>query len=197
MFSSNPFLQNRTPEKKSSKVLNYFQIFGLLAAVFVLLYFFVITPSEVDGPSMEPTLHHEEILFTNRIMQFLGGKDSFIGDYSQGDIIIFHSEELGKDIVKRVIGVGGDQVRITHGAVEVNDELIVEEYLTEGTPTNGGSFAPEGKKLIVPEGSFFVLGDNRNQSKDSRSTDIGFLKREEIKGKSIVRIWPITAFRFL
>ena len=145
---------------------------------------FLFRPFEVKGESMYPNLHDSEYLITNVIAQRLG-------DPQIGDIIVFKApNEPDKDFIKRVIGVEGDSVSINEGLVYLNDEKLDESaYLDSSVRTYGGSFLKEGDSITVPPGYFFVLGDNRSYSSDSR--EWGFVPKENIIGNSIFIYWPV------
>lgn len=153
----------------------------LESAVIILMLFFslMFRPAAVIGDSMLPS--------------FSGGDrvacvHSFSG-YERGDVIIIsHATRMDESIIKRVIAVGGDTVDIDFykGTVSVNGQELDEPYV--GTPTN---LSYDIKfPLTVPEGKLFVLGDNRNDSLDSRSTDIGFINENKVLGKVVFRFYP-------
>lgn len=135
----------------------------------LLIRNFVFGFAHVDGVSMAPTFHNTQIVLIDKI-------SPLFTDYKHGDIVVFFSHDKeNNDYVKRVVGVPNDHVVIKDNKVYVNDEQIDENYLAKGTST-------EGKiDLVVPKGQYFVLGDNRTISKDSRF--IGTIEREDIKGR--------------
>lgn len=143
-----------------------------------LLFGFAI----VDGQSMYPTLSSSDRILILKI-PYIAKNPSI------GDIIIFNppKEEEGRELfIKRVIAKAGDTFKIMEGHLYVNDTLVSEAYI------NKGAFTDRGYRLIegtVPEDTVFVLGDNRNDSNDSRS--FGFVDAKHIKGKALLRIWPI------
>lgn len=170
-------------ESKSVKdsIIEWVKVFGLaIILAFVITLF--IKPTLVRGDSMIPTLHENDYLIINRI----GYK---IGQPKDGDVIVFKSDleqidGTNKDLVKRVIGVEGDEVLITDGNVYVNGEQLEETYLQEGTYTEGEI------DLVVPEGKLFVLGDNREVSLDSRYEKVGLVDVSDVEGKVFVRLYP-------
>jgi signal peptidase I len=128
----------------------------------------------VDGTSMVPTLQDGEFVLVNKLSYKFGEVD-------RGDIIVFHFPvNPEEDLIKRVIGLPGDQVKVHDGKVFVNDIQLNETYIA-AAPT----YASE---TLVPEGNYFVLGDNRNNSSDSHSW--GLLPAEKIVGKAVVIYWP-------
>ncbi|MEW9122525.1 MAG: signal peptidase I [Thermotaleaceae bacterium] len=132
----------------------------------------------VDGNSMMPTLVDSERLIVSKI-------DYLIHSPKQGDIAIFrYPHEPKINFIKRVIAISGDTIEIKDGEVWLNDVLFKEPYIKEKTI---GDFA----KRVVPENTIFVLGDNRNNSKDSRFEDVGFIPVSYVKGKAVIKVWPI------
>lgn len=208
----NPFRRNKTEEisfgekKEKSALIDFLQSVTL-AIIFSFIIFSVITPSEVEGPSMEPTFYNGERVYTNRLPQWLSnsdiGKVTGLG-YNRGDIIVFFKPTMGSSLIKRIIGLPGDTIKIENGSVYVNGQLLVEDYLPEGTYTKSGNLT-EGQEYkvqleqvdsngntIIDQDVFFVMGDNRAVSNDSRY--IGFIKREWLQGKVIFRLWPLEKF---
>ncbi|NLM41622.1 MAG: signal peptidase I [Firmicutes bacterium] len=150
---------------------------AVLIAAFIMI--FIARAYTVNGDSMLPTLHHGERLLVDKISY------RFI-EPSRGEIIVFKNpSNPSEQFVKRVIGLPGDKVAISQGVVYINDQPIEEDYIL--APPRIG-FAPQ----IVPEGTYFVLGDNRNNSEDSRFSRVGFLPKELIIGRAIWRYWPLS-----
>ncbi|WKZ35812.1 MAG: signal peptidase I [Anaerolineales bacterium] len=128
----------------------------------------------VDGFSMRPTLEDGEFVLVNKMSYRFG-------EVERGDIIVFHfplnpSEEL----IKRVIGLPGDRVLVENNQVFVNGQMLNEAYIAQAPLYSG--------QWTVEEGTLFVLGDNRNNSNDSK--DWGFLPRENMVGKAVLIYWP-------
>lgn len=147
----------------------------VLAIVLFLVINFVSARIRVDGSSMEPNFHNGDYVVVNRLAYRTG-------DMTRGDVVVFpYPKNPEVDYIKRVIGLPGDRVAVYDGRVYVNGAVIEEPYLLE---------VPYGNysEHIVPEGTVFVLGDNRNNSEDSRSW--GFLDIDEIIGKAVFRYWP-------
>ena len=151
----------------------------LEVAVISLVLFFSINAVSarirVESVSMQPTLFAGNFVVVNKLAyQF--------GEPGRGDIIIFeYPPDPEQDpYIKRVIGLPGEQVKIADGKVTINDVHIQEPYLVSDTPQSG--------EWTVPEGSLFVMGDNRKNSSDSRSW--GFVPIEKVIGKAIVVYWP-------
>ena len=142
---------------------------------------YVFTLVKVDGNSMLPTLHHGETLYTNRL--FYQPKN--------GDIIIFHPRHNPKvSYVKRVIAVEGQTVYIDPETKKVSvDGVVLDEPYIDGADTNPGI---TGTTFLVPEDHVFVLGDNRNNSSDSRDPNVGFVSEDSILGNAVFRLLPLS-----
>ena len=154
----------------------------------VLLYLFIMTPHEVVGNSMHPTYKNGEYLMANKItFRFTEPK--------RGDVVIFKYSDT-QDFIKRVIGIPGDELMIKDGSIYINgDKLNESNYLADSVITNGGSYIHEGQSIKIPDGQFFVSGDNRPNSSDSR--EFGPISKEKIKGKAWVVYFPFSEFRFV
>jgi signal peptidase I len=165
----------------------------------IVVYLFIATPNQVDGPSMQENFQNDDLLLTNRLVQWFSGTE--IGDtlgleYQRGDVIVFQQE--GKPpYIKRIIGLAGDRVSVRNGYVYINGQRIEEKYLDPSLRTRGGTYLQEGEEITVPENGFFVMGDNRNNSSDSRDARVGIVDRSNMIGKVIVRYWPLPTFAFI
>lgn len=164
-------------------------------SISLFIYLTLAIPNQVDGESMEPNFHHNELLLTNKVIQWFG--NTSVGkainyEYKRGDVVVF---KLGDDdLIKRIIAIGGDTLMIKDNKVFVNGSEINEKYLPTTTRTRITSGADvlleEAETIIVPDNYFFVLGDKREVSKDSRLKEVGFISRDMIKGKVFFRYWP-------
>ncbi len=165
-------------------LLDIAQTLILAAAAFVVVYMFLFRPFEVKGESMFPNLKDNQYLITNVISLRLHNP-------KLGDIVVFKApNEPEKDFIKRVIGASGDKISLKGGDVYINDEKLDEsKYLNPSVKTFGGSFLKEDEAIVVPSGYFFVLGDNRSYSSDSR--EWGFVPRKNIIGTSFFVYWPL------
>ena len=148
----------------------------IIALVAFLIFSFVLRPGRIPSSSMGPTLRIGDIVLAN-------GLAYIASDPQRGDIVIFKADVTGEDVlIKRVIGMPGDSLMFVDGYLYINGELVYEEYLPEDMETN--SF----KDFEVPEGCYFVMGDNRTSSYDSRSWENPYISKENIKGKMIIDI---------
>ena len=154
----------------------------------VVLYLFIMTPHEVVGNSMHPTYKNGEYLMANKITYRFT-------EPQRGDVVIFKYSDT-QDFIKRVIGIPGDEVMIKDGSIYINgDKLNESNYLADSVITNGGSYIHEGQSITVPNGEYFVSGDNRPNSSDSR--EFGPISKERIKGKAWIVYFPFSEFRLV
>lgn len=150
--------------------------FAIGAAIIIVVFFY--QPVKVEGTSMLPELVDQERIFVNK---FLYRIDSI----ERGDIVVFwYPLDRSKSYIKRVVGLPGDIVTIQQGNVLVNGEPLHEDYVPVSF-FDRRSFAP----VYVEPGHYYVLGDNRNQSNDSRMW--GLVPQENIYGKAVFRYWPV------
>jgi signal peptidase I len=142
---------------------------------FVLIRTFLFENYRVVGHSMDPSLENDQFLVVNK----LGNR---LSDPERGDIIVFRDPRTDeRKLIKRIIGLPGEVLEIQDGQVLVNDQRLDEGYLA----TNGSYSQPP---LLIPEGEYFVLGDNRSNSSDSHNW--GTMPRDRIIGKAWVSYWP-------
>jgi signal peptidase I len=179
----------RTPSLLWS-TLSWARDLAFSSLIAIVLIVFLYQPVKVEGPSMEPSLTDQERVFINKFTYKLG-----LGAVEHGDTVVFiYPREPRKSYIKRVIGIPGDRIRIVSGQVFVNGHALREDYVA---PENRDSVswppAPPGEvpdERQVPEGQFFVLGDHRSSSSDSRSW--GWVPRENIFGKAVFIYWPLS-----
>lgn len=143
----------------------------VIVLVVVLIRTFIITPVRVDGDSMKNTLKNGDILLLYKL-----------GSINRLDIIVLDEEKDNEKIIKRVIGLPGETVAIKKGKIYINDKVIDDEYAYGETS--------EYDKVTLEDDEYFILGDNRLISKDSRY--FGPIKENEIKGKIVFRLFPFT-----
>ena len=143
----------------------------VIVLVVVLIRTFIITPVRVDGDSMKNTLKNGDILLLYKL-----------GSINRLDIIVLDEEKDNEKIIKRVIGLPGETVAIKKGKIYVNDKVIDDEYAYGETS--------DYDKVTLEDDEYFILGDNRLISKDSRY--FGSIKKSEIKGKIVFRLFPFT-----
>lgn len=143
-----------------------------------LLRTFIFATSIVEGDSMDPTLQDGERVIFNKLIYLVDEPD-------RGDIVIIHRPE--KNYVKRVIGLPGETIEIRNHQLYINNELYDQTFLTEDAINHTGNYGP----ITVPRGRYFVMGDNRSISKDSRN-GLGFIMEDEIIGRSEFVFFPFS-----
>ena len=159
----------------------------LIAIVVAFLVLQFIKPTIVQEHSMENTLQPNDYLFISKQSYRL------FGDPQRGDIIVFHSvlttaDGAEKLLVKRIIALPGDTISIAGGVVYVNGEAQDEPYTKDGYTNT------EMDEVTVPEGKLFCMGDNRQNSRDSRDPLIGFVDEDDVLGKAVLRLFPFSKF---
>ncbi len=145
----------------------------IIVVVVVLIRSFIATPVRVDGDSMNKTFKNGDILILYKLSKI-----------NRFDVIVLHEEKDNEKIIKRVIGMPGDTVAIKDGEIYINDEKIDDEYAYGMTS--------DYDRITLKSDEYFILGDNRLISKDSRY--FGPIKEKEIKGKVVFRIFPFSKF---
>ncbi len=165
--------------KDTAKVLIF-----IIIILFTVVY--VVSITQVVGSSMYPTLKDGELLILNK------AKYRF-SDVQRGDIISLKYADT-KYLIKRVIGMPGDSLYIKDNAVYINNKKYQEPYLSENLKYDDFDLKDYGYEKI-PENMYFVLGDNRENSKDSR--EIGFVKKSDIIGKVSIRFWPLNKMKLM
>ena len=161
-------------------------VISIVVAVALAMFIrtFIVELYVVDGPSMRPTLESSERLVVNKFIYRFRAPE-------KGEILVFqYPRDPSRDFIKRVIATPGDTIEIREGRVLVNDQILVEDYILEKTRS-------EYPKMTVPAGHIFVMGDNRNNSEDSRFADVGFVPYDLIKGKAVMVFWPLSAYKTL
>lgn len=209
-------ISEKAPEKHGSKILN--DIIEIVEStlitifVIVMIFTYLLHPVDVQGTSMVPTLNDGDKIFMSTVYT----------DINYGDIIIINNDtsyllddngevyaenidnsSLKKCIIKRVIACEGQEINIDNSnenikewTVSVDRKILDEPYIAENAVTDQQWFS--GKfPFVVPEGYYFVMGDNRSNSSDSRHHDVGLIKKDQIQGKAIVRYSPFSEFKFL
>ena len=181
--------KNTSEEEKSTTkqaILEWVRDIAI-AIVIALAISMIIKPTVVKESSMEPNFYQNDYIFLSRLAYKLGGEPE------KGDVIVFRSnsksllDDKGKNklLIKRVIGVPGDKIRIVHDEVYINGEPDDQSYTRDGV-TPGYI-----EDAVVPEGKLFCMGDNREVSVDSRSSEVGFVDQDTIVGKAVFRLLPL------
>ena len=179
-------MEQSQPAVRGQGLLEWYEALISAALVLVLVFSFFFRIIQVDGESMVPTLENGD-----KLVVWGAGYEP-----QRGDVVIVDSyTSYGKPLVKRVIAKGGDTVSIDYatGTVAVNGEVLQEDYIAEPTYLGYDVTFP----YTVPEGTVFVMGDNRNNSKDSRNPMVGALERKMIKGHVRCVVFPLNKARIM
>jgi signal peptidase I len=167
-----------TPVRMASGIGVWVRDLIISLAISAFIIIFLYQPVKVEGTSMMPSLEDQERIFVNKFVYRLE-------PIERGDIVVFrYPRDPSKSYIKRVIGMAGDRIRIDGGQVYVNDRSLDEDYVPPAY-TDSRSY-PE---MVVPENSYFVLGDHRSMSNDSR--DFGPVNQSFIYGKAVFGYWPM------
>jgi len=171
--STTTSVETSYPRRPTSAVIR--EIIETLLLTFFIFWIVnsLVGRYRIDGSSMNPTLFNGEYLIISNFAYKLD-------EPQRGDIIVFHHPQSELNLIKRVIGLPGDTVEIQGGVVRVNGVALDEPYI-QAPPAYDSSW-------VVPNGQYFVLGDNRNQSSDSHAW--GFLPKDHILGKALLIYWP-------
>lgn len=178
---------NITPHKGflgnlGAHTIDFIQTLVVFGAIFALIYLFVAQFHKVSGNSMFPTYHNGDYLITEKVSYKLGTP-------KRGDVIVLKNpRDESQDFIKRILALPGDTIKIEGNFTYVNGSRVNETYLPADTPTRSGAFLTEGVEVKAGENQYFVLGDNRNHSSDSR--EWGAITQKEIVGKAFFRYWP-------
>ena len=176
--------QEKTVEKRRRFVRELLEIMTLTLLMFLVLRF-AVQNFRIDGPSMEPTLHNQEYILVDKAAYLFQAPE-------RGDVIVFEyplNPQL--DYVKRIIAVPGDIVSVAGQRVTVDGVTLNEPYVNKNDPSN--PFPPINKRIVGPN-EYFVMGDNRGDSSDSR--EWGFVPSQNIIGKAAFVYWPFSENNF-
>ena len=178
-------MEDRKRNKQNLNINNKFfieWIIPVVAAVVIALLInkFLLFNVYIPSTSMVPTINVGDRIMASRVYN----KDNI----KRGDILIFYSDELQQTLIKRLIGLPGDKILIKNGIVNINGQDIKEDYVKNNDYNN------EELVYEVPEGKYFFLGDNRPVSMDSRRWINPYIDEEDIKGKAVLKFYPISDF---
>jgi len=181
--SRNGPAEHKPPRSTHRTILEWVAVIGGGVLIAFVVEAFLVQAFWIPSPSMEPTLEQGDRVLVNKLAYKFH-------DVHRGDVVVFErppgtsngADDEIKDLIKRVVGVGGDRIESRDGSLYVNRELIDEPYLEPGTRTD----VPEA--IVVPDGQVFVMGDNRENSEDSRV--FGPIDEDTIVGRAFVRVLP-------
>lgn len=178
------FIDERDEEKEKSplrELLGMLLYIGVVLVITFLIITFVGQRTHVSGDSMKNTLHHGDQLIVDKITYRFK-------DPVRYDIIVFpYQYEENTFYIKRIIGLPGETVQIVDGEIYINGEVLRETYGREVIQDPGMAAEP----IKLGEDEYFVLGDNRNASSDSREPSVGVIRKKDIVGRAWIRIWPL------
>ena len=162
--------------------LDILEVIVFAVAIFLFLYLLVLQPHKIKGASMEPNFPNGEYLLTDKVTYRFG-------EPKRGDVIVFKAPTgNGDEYIKRIIGLPGETITVRNGKVYINGKELREIYIPDISPTYGSNFLEENEVFTVPAGNYFVLGDNRPHSSDSRA--FGPITKDKITGRAWVIYWP-------
>jgi len=173
-------------------------VIGIALVIAIVVRMFLLQQFYISGPSMETTMFTNNRVLVNKLAYQ-------IGDVKRGDVVVFDratvngNDVIHDDLIKRVIALGGETISIKSCVVYINGTVLPEPYLpardTEMTDPQDRCSTVDIVDTVIPQGEFFLMGDNRPQSYDSRM--FGPITREMIVGRAFVIIWPVTQWHFL
>lgn len=179
----------------ASQLLDFLETIALAFIIFILIDTFVMQPHVVKGNSMLPNFHTQERIFTESVSYRFNPP-------KRGDIVVFRYPYAPEnEYIKRIVGLPGEEIRLTGSGVVIYNSghpqgfTLNEGYLSPGMRTLGKKFLPENTNYKIPVNSYFVLGDNRGESSDSR--EWGNVPKSNIIGRVFLRYWPPTALTFI
>ncbi len=176
-------------------LLDAIEVIGISALTIIILHVFIFQPNEVSGKSMYPYLEDKDRIITEKITYRFN-------EPQRGEIVVFkYPLNTSEEFIKRIIALPNEEIELRDNKVIIYNNnfptglTLEENYLPKNTQTNGRSFLEEGAKIKVPSNNYFVMGDNREGSSDSRQW--GFVPKEDLIGRAVVRIWPANTFSLL
>lgn len=170
--------QKLTRKSNKDDILSWVKMIVAAFLIAIILRTYIFQMALVNQISMDPTLHEGQMLVISKINYLLG-------DPQRGDIVVLKDEVENKLLIKRIIGLPGEEIQLQNGKVYINSKELQPDY------TSFPTYAYSQEAWSLPQGEYFVLGDNRERSRDSRSENVGLVNRENIIGKAVFRIWPL------
>jgi len=166
-----------------SHILELIEFVAITAAIVIVIHFFIAEPHEVSGNSMLPNFQTYDYVLTNKI-------GSRFSNPNRGEVVILKNpRDTDVVLIKRVVGLPNETIKIERGNLYINNQMLSESYLDKNMTTPAGNFLTEGVPYLIPDNSYIVLGDNRTASSDSRN--FGPVKKDHIIGQAILRYWPL------
>ena len=163
--------------------LDVLEVIVFAVGIFFFIYLLIMRPHKISGQSMMPNFQDGEFLLTEKVTYYTRNP-------VRGDVVVFMPPVSTTDeFIKRVVGLPGEKIMIKDGKVYINAELLPESYVADTVKTAGGTFLSDGKEYEVPADQYFVLGDNRPNSSDSRYW--GPITKKAMSGRAWISYWPI------
>ncbi len=173
--------------------LDIAEVIVFAVGIFFFVYLLIMRPHKIDGESMMPNFHNAEYLLTEKVHYYLNKP-------TRGDVVVLRPPSMVSEtdeFIKRIIALPGETIRLSGGNVYINGKLLKEPYIASDVYTNGGNFLSEGVEYTVPADQYFVMGDNRPHSSDSRywgPVPLNLSPNSErvgINGRAWVVYWPL------
>ncbi|OGO77327.1 MAG: signal peptidase I [Clostridiales bacterium GWB2_37_7] len=178
--------EGQQAEQKSNRdeILSWVKMIVSAFVIAIVLRTFVFQMALVNQISMNPTLYEGQMLMISKI-------NYLVGNPQRGDIVVLKDDVENKLLIKRVIGLPGEEIQVQNGKVYIDSKELEPDY------TSFPTYASTQEAWNLSQGEYFVLGDNRERSRDSRSEDVGLISRNNIIGKAVFRIWPLNKLGLL
>ena len=172
-----------------SQIREYAEALLVSVILAALIIVFVAQSFLVEGSSMEPSFHDGQRLMVEKVSYRFG-------EPKRLDVVVFsYPCDHRRKFIKRIIGLPGDEITIKNGFLHINGQRLEEDYING--PTYGTYSAPTFGPVLVPDGHYFVLGDNRRNSDDSRYPDVGFVPRKNLVGRALFVYWPLNQISWI
>lgn len=169
-------------KKLSAFFLDILEVVVFAIGIFFFVYLLIMRPHKIKGQSMMPNFPNAEYLLTEKVTYYLHSPQ-------RGEVVVFTPPVSETDeFIKRIIGLPGERVMVKNGHVYINEQPLHEPYIASDVYTSEGTFLHEGDEYTIPQGEYFVMGDNRPNSSDSRYW--GPITKRSISGRAWVVYWP-------
>lgn len=172
-------------KRLSSFFLDILEVVVFAVGIFFFIYLLIMRPHKISGQSMMPNFQDGEYLLTEKVTYYTRSP-------ARGDVVVFMPPISDTDeFIKRVIGLPGEKVMVKEGHVYINGTQLIEPYIKDDVITSGGPFLNYGVEFQVPDNLYFVMGDNRPNSSDSRYW--GPITKKVMTGRAWVSYWPVSS----
>lgn len=189
LFSNLPTGKVGGTDMAKSQIREYAEALLISVVLAAVIIVFIAQSFLVEGSSMEPSFHDGQRLMVEKVSYRFT-------EPNRGDVVVFrYPGDPRRKFIKRIIGLPGDEITIKNGYLHINGQRIEENYING--PTYGTYSAPTFGPVLVPEGHYFVLGDNRRNSDDSRYPDVGFVPRRYLVGRAMFVYWPLNQISWI